>query len=63
MKGQFSVFRGMKLRNETISQYMQMVNERESIALIGFTSTHKNREIAERDAFSIKSSSGNETNK
>lgn len=31
-----------------------MVNERESIALIGFTSTHKNRESAEKDAFSAK---------
>lgn len=31
-----------------------MVNERESIALIGFTSTHKNRESAEMDAFSAK---------
>ena len=31
-----------------------MVNERESIALIGFTSTHKNRESAEKDAFSTK---------
>lgn len=27
-----------------------MVNERESLALMGFTSTHKSREAAEKDA-------------
>lgn len=32
-----------------------MVNERESLALMGFTSTHKNRENAERDALNITS--------
>ena len=38
-----------------------MVNERESIALIGFTSTHKNRDSAERDALSNKSGDSSET--
>ena len=37
-----------------------MVNERESIALIGFTSTHKNRESAERNALSVASGDASE---
>lgn len=36
-----------------------MVNERESLALMGFTSTHKNRESAERDALSISAQNSN----
>lgn len=55
MRGQFSVFRGMQLSNDIINQYIQMVNERESLALMGFTSTHKNRESAERNALSLAS--------
>ena len=38
-----------------------MVNERESIALIGFTSTHKNRESAEKDAISLKNNDGSDS--
>ena len=34
-----------------------MVNERESLALMGFTSTHKSREAAERNALNISSQS------
>lgn len=43
MRGQFSVWRGLKLSNEIINQYELMVHERESLSLFGFTSTHKNR--------------------
>jgi hypothetical protein len=38
-----------------------MVNEKESIALIGFTSTHKNRESAERDAISVNRGDSSES--
>ena len=51
MRGQFSVFRGMTMTGEMIKCYVEMVTERESIALIGFTSTHKSRSTAEQHAF------------
>ena len=40
----------MRLPEEIVSLYEEMVSEVQSISLIGFTSTHKNRQSAESDA-------------
>ena len=43
----------MQLSNDIINKYVEMVSERESLALMGFTSTHKNRESAEKNALML----------